>query len=104
MSEVSAGFVPLSDISHRYAARPRRPSLADALGTPPRHHASGYVRVPQHCDSYGHWAMSDIVSDRMPCSAAVVCMRAVQRRAPGTVLCLSVRVVGRAPVALLLVR
>ena len=52
-SEVSADIVPLTGISHRYAARLRRPSLADALGTPPRHHASGYVRVPQHCDSYG---------------------------------------------------
>ena len=45
---------PFSDIYDRYAARSRRPSLADALGTPPRHHASGYVRVPRHCDSYHH--------------------------------------------------
>ena len=41
-----AVIAPHTDISHRYAARARRPSLADALGTPPRHRAAGHLRGP----------------------------------------------------------
>ena len=53
MSEVSAGFALSVTLTIAMLLGPDASLLGtDALGTPSRHPAPGYVRVPQHCDSY----------------------------------------------------